>query len=385
MAFVGVLLVIPIQIPLSSAASATGPLTTLSVYPGCEAQNSNGGLLMFVWSGQPNGSLTANVNVTSGGSSTAQSFGLGSTPIAGKIVYYWDNLSIGPVLVSGTWQDQSGIQSLPTSSYTIPNCTVPGTPLGLFASPVVSILAGRSGGYSIFDRSGDSCSYGANQYDFGCFSLSSSFPNSNVPVPSKSSVVGAVEPPVGILQADGTVNFFAGPGSPYVYPGPSHLNQPIVGATAPNAQSYWEVAADGGVFSFGAAHFYGSMGGQPLNAPVVGMASTFDGNGYWLAAADGGVFSFNAPFYGSMGGKPLNQPIVGIATTSDGNGYWLVAADGGVFSFGDAHFYGSMGGIPLKRPIVWIAATPDGNGYWLVGADGGIFTFGDAQFYGSAG
>ena len=61
---------------------------------------------------------------------------------------------------------------------------------------------------------------------------------------------------------------------------------------------------------------------------------------------DGGVFAFgDAQFYGSMGGQPLNQPIVGMASTADGKGYWLVAADGGIFSFGDATFYGSMGGI----------------------------------------
>jgi hypothetical protein len=47
------------------------------------------------------------------------------------------------------------------------------------------------------------------------------------------------------------------------------------------------------------------------------MAATPDGKGYWLAAADGGVFTFgSAPFEGSMGGKPMNAPIVGIATYS---------------------------------------------------------------------
>ena len=34
---------------------------------------------------------------------------------------------------------------------------------------------------------------------------------------------------------------------------------------------------------------------------------------YWEVAADGGIFSFNAPFEGSMGGKPLFAPIVGMA------------------------------------------------------------------------
>jgi hypothetical protein len=33
------------------------------------------------------------------------------------------------------------------------------------------------------------------------------------------------------------------------------------------------VASDGGIFSYGDAQFHGSMGGIPLNKPVVGMAS----------------------------------------------------------------------------------------------------------------
>ena len=152
------------------------------------------------------------------------------------------------------------------------------------------------------------------------------------------------------------------------------------------ATGYWEVASDGGIFSFGDAQFYGSMGGHPLNKPIVGMAAVPGGGGYWEVASDGGIFSFgDAQFYGSMGGHPLNKPIVGMAATPDGKGYWEVASDGGIFSFGDAQFYGSMGGHPLNKPVVGMAATPDGKGYWEVASDGGIFSFGDAQFYGSAG
>ena len=62
------------------------------------------------------------------------------------------------------------------------------------------------------------------------------------------------------------------------------------------------------------------------------MAST-PGGGYWEVASDGGLFAFNALFYGSMGGKPLNKPIVGMAATPDGGGYWQVATDGGIFAF----------------------------------------------------
>ncbi len=194
-------------------------------------------------------------------------------------------------------------------------------------------------------------------------------------------------------------------------------NAPLVGAAVdPSSGGYWLVAADGGVFSFGDAGFYGSMGGTVLNRPVVGMAATPDGGGYWLVAADGGVFSFgDAGFYGSMGGRPstdrwwawrppptagatgwwpptagcsasvtpastarwagrsLNRPVVGMAATPDGGGYWLVAADGGVFSFGDAGFYGSMGGRPSPAGGGHRGRSATG-GYWLVAADGGVFS-----------
>ena len=124
----------------------------------------------------------------------------------------------------------------------------------------------------------------------------------------------------------------------------------------------------------------------PVNGTVVGIARTPDSQGYWLAASDGGVFAFgDAAFYGSMGGIHLNKPIVGITATADGNGYWLVASDGGVFAFGDAAFYGSMGGAYLNRSIVGSTATADGKGYWMVASDGGVFSFGDAAFRGSPG
>ena len=119
---------------------------------------------------------------------------------------------------------------------------------------------------------------------------------------------------------------------------------------------YWEVASDGGLFAFGAP-FFGSMGGHPLNAPVVDMAGDTMTNGYWEVASDGGIFAFgDAQFFGSMGGHPLNQPVVGIAVDPVTGGYWEVASDGGLFSF-NAPFLGSMGGQPLNRPVVAMAAT----------------------------
>jgi hypothetical protein len=75
-----------------------------------------------------------------------------------------------------------------------------------------------------------------------------------------------------------------------------------------------------------------------------------------MVAADGGIFAFgDAPFYGSAGNLTLNKPIVGMASSPDGKGYVLVATDGGVFNYGDAGFAGSAGNLNLVRPIVGIA------------------------------
>ena len=202
-----------------------------------------------------------------------------------------------------------------------------------------------------------------------------------------SNEVSAI-PRAGLLLAGNNGGVYAfGSAGFYGSLGNIHLAAPIVGyAQTPNGMGYWLVGSDGGVFTFGDAGFYGSLGAIKLNQPIVGVAATPDGKGYWLVGRDGGVFTFgDAGFYGSLGGIKLNQPFVGVAATPDGKGYWLAASDGGVFTFGDAGFYGSLGGIKLNQPIVGMAATPNGKGYWLVASDGGVFTFGDAGFYGSLG
>ncbi len=189
------------------------------------------------------------------------------------------------------------------------------------------------------------------------------------------------------------------------------------------ARGYWMFAADGGIFSFGAAEFHGTT----LNstADLAGMAPTPSGGGYWLVDNDGDVFPHgDAVDFGSPASEvddiatfavrpqadgywmasrtgtveafgqaprlesvavPPTERIVTMAATSTGAGSWLAAVDGGVFALGDARFFGSMGGVRLNLPVVGMAPTPSGAGYWLVAADGGIFSFGDAGFYGSTG
>lgn len=172
--------------------------------------------------------------------------------------------------------------------------------------------------------------------------------------------------------------------------------QPIVAIAGCPGVGYWLAASDGGVFAFGPTSFngfYGSMGGQNLNDPIVGIALTPDCRGYWLVASDGGIFSFgDAQFFGSMGGQPLNAPIVGITSDPLTGGYYEVASDGGIFSFPSGPsgppFYGSMGGQHLNKPIIGMAFDPVFGGYWLGASDGGVFAFPQVNpftepFYGS--
>jgi hypothetical protein len=115
------------------------------------------------------------------------------------------------------------------------------------------------------------------------------------------------------------------------------------------------------------------------------MAATPDGGGYWLVAADGGIFSYgDAQFYGSTGSIHLNQPIIGMLPGPGGNGYFLVASDGGMFSYGGTNFFGSLGGVPIKHPIVAAATTPTADGYWMTDSTGLVTNFGNADYYGSA-
>ena len=168
-------------------------------------------------------------------------------------------------------------------------------------------------------------------------------------------------------------------------------------ASTPSGRGGWVLYGQSGtVVPFGDAtwfgdgssiHHHGGMFPPSFGSAIdyfSSIASTPDGGGYWLVGIDGGIFAYgDAAFYGSMGGQAVNAPVAGIARTSDGRGYWLVSWDGGVFAFGDAQFSGSMGGQPLNALMIGIAGNPDGPGYWTVAQDGGVFAFGGAPFLGS--
>ena len=106
---------------------------------------------------------------------------------------------------------------------------------------------------------------------------------------------------------------------------PAAPNAPPRAASSPGISPWIPTfAVDGG----GRVRTLGGGAGfdRSYTAHAVAVARTPTALGGWIAAADGGVFAYgDAKFYGSMGGVRLNQPIVGMAATPTGGGYWLVA------------------------------------------------------------
>ena len=162
----------------------------------------------------------------------------------------------------------------------------------------------------------------------------------------------------------------------------SHLRGAIVGmAVVPNGSGYWLVGSDGGVFSFGKARFYGSLGATKVvpGEATIGIVTTATGNGYWLVNEQGKVTSFGGA--AALPSLPLADqkiPIVSVSISRDGTGIWYTNAHGNVWNLGSAGFYGSLARTTIDHPITAITATPDGKGYWLAESDGDVHAFGDA-------
>jgi hypothetical protein len=165
--------------------------------------------------------------------------------------------------------------------------------------------------------------------------------------------------------------------------GRAHTGTPVVGAAStPDGRGYWLATAGGGVYGFGDAALFGSLGGRRLVSPVVGIASTGDGRGYWLATAGGTVYGFgDASDHGSpaglspAAGPAWTAPVVGITADRATAGYWLVTSTGDVLGYAGAPSYGRAS---LAEAVVAMAATPDGRGGWVVAPDGRTIPLGDA-------
>ena len=102
------------------------------------------------------------------------------------------------------------------------------------------------------------------------------------------------------------------PHAPTGRPGTHHGEASGGDTLAKTGKGYWILANDGGVFSYGDAHFSGSMykedgSGKLSESTPVDLVGDPDGSGYWILTADGGVFTFGSKFYGSAA-NDMNPP-----------------------------------------------------------------------------
>ena len=101
-------------------------------------------------------------------------------------------------------------------------------------------------------------------------------------------------------------------------------------AAYPPASGYWLVGSDGGVFSFGDASFYGSMGNTALNKPIVGMAvfdpiaapgACFDAvSGHYNPQGNPRIQIDNPAQLQAIGNGCANQVQLGVAMAKVGDG-----------------------------------------------------------------
>ena len=104
-----------------------------------------------------------------------------------------------------------------------------------------------------------------------------------------------------------------------------------------------------------------------------------DGKGYWLVAADGGIFNYgDAGFYGSAGNQNLPDWVVGMVASPDGGGYLMATANGVVLPYGDAKAYGGLSLDPTATQISAIIGNNQGTGYWLLDPQAWQYSFSTA-------
>jgi len=308
-------------------------------------------------------------------------FGDGSHTATGATVNHIYTVA-GTYSVTLTVTDDENMSASAIRVVTVAPLSTPTAPVFYRSTPALTASPGKAYAYG----------FAATGYPAPTYSLTGA--------PGWLSVDGATGEVSGI-PASGTTSFsysvVAADGvAPDATAGPFTVKVGTVQGGQGAGHGYWLVGADGGIFSFGSAGFYGSTGSFVLQRPVVGISPTRDRKGYWLVASDGGIFAFgDSGYYGSLpglgfspagsgGAFPLAAPIVAMVPSSDGAGYFMIASDGGIFAFGDAKFAGSCPGIGgCAGPAVAVMPDASGNGYWLVTATGNVYAFGDAPYLGA--
>ena len=137
------------------------------------------------------------------------------------------------------------------------------------------------------------------------------------------------------MASDGGI-FSFGDAPFYGSTGAIALNKPIVGMAPPPTARATGWSPPTAASSPSATPLLRLDRVMTSTSPSWAWRATPDGKGYWLVAADGGVFAFgDAGFYGS---RPAARPRPGREgrLAPVGQGYWIEDQNGTAYPFGDA-------------------------------------------------
>ena len=176
-------------------------------------------------------------------------------------------------------------------------------------APIVGMAAtADGGGYWLVARDGGVFNYG----DAGFFGSAGS-------LPLNAPIVGMAATHDGggywLVAADGGI-FSYGDARFSGSTGGLVLNAPIVGMAATAGR--WRLLARGGGRGDLQLRRRRASSGRPAPSSSTrpSWAWRRPSGGYWLVASDGGVFDYGAaPYFGSLGGTPLPAPVVGLAAS----------------------------------------------------------------------
>ena len=251
----------------TDAGYSAGDATCLAGGPGSVASTTVGTLL---------GPLAANGGATKTLLPQAGNAGIGRIPTPTTVVLGTSHVTLCPT------SDQRGVASL--SGVDCSAGSVQVSPPAITSAAHATFTSGAPGSYAIHAT--------------------------GLPAPTYSEI-GALPSGVSLNPTTGVLSGTAhGSGT---FPvtitalnssGSAHQAFTLTVQSATQSQGYWLVGGDGGIFTFGSAAFYGSMGSTPLQRPVVAITPTADRHGYWLVASDGGIFGSATP--GSTGPSPAS-------------------------------------------------------------------------------
>jgi peptidoglycan hydrolase-like protein with peptidoglycan-binding domain len=130
---------------------------------------------------------------------------------------------------------------------------------------------------------------------------------------------------------------------------------------------------DGTISGYGwMTPYFGSMVNEVENGIPVSLMCRPQGDGYWIVSSDGGVFTYGAAsFYGSAGGSGSYTDFIDGSVAPNGEGYWLVRQTGGVYSYGAVAYHGGVGSCTQATALLDVG----GSHYFTFVINGQTFVY----------